>query len=41
MGRKKVFRWRWRIAAFVLLAAALGAIYAWWEAQHWTPSREA
>ncbi len=41
MGRKKEFRWRWRVAAFALLVATLGAIYAWWEAQHWTPSREA
>lgn len=41
MGRKRAFPWRWRIAAFFVLLAALAGIYAWWEAQHWVPSREA
>ena len=39
MGRKRAFPWRWRIAAFVLLAAACGGAWAWWQARHWTPPR--
>ena len=39
MGRKRTFPWRWRIAALVLLLAAAGVLWAWWQAQHWTPSR--
>ncbi len=39
MGRKRAFPWRWRLAAFVLLLAALGGMYLWWQAQHWMPSR--
>ncbi len=41
MGRRQAFRWRWRIAALLLLVAAVGAIYAWWQAQHWMPPRDA
>lgn len=40
MGRKRAFSWRTRLAAGVLLAAAGGAVWAWWQAQHWMPSRE-
>lgn len=40
MGRKKAFRWRSRVAAALLLAAVLGGAWTWWQAQHWTPSRE-
>lgn len=40
MGRKTSHRWRWRVAAALLLAALVGAAWAWWQAQHWTPSRE-
>lgn len=29
--------WRLRLAAFVLLLALGGALYAWWEARHWRP----
>lgn len=39
MGRKRAFPWRARIAAAVLLAVAVGGIWLWWTAQHWTPSR--
>lgn len=39
MGRKKAYRWRWRLAAALLLAALVGAAWAWWQAQHWTPAR--
>lgn len=39
MGRKRAFPWRWRIAAVVLLAAAGGAAWLWWQAQHWKPDR--
>ncbi|MFC3099163.1 glycoside hydrolase family 25 protein [Alteraurantiacibacter palmitatis] len=39
MGRKRVFPWRWRLAAMVLLVLAGGGIWLWWQAQHWTPSR--
>lgn len=39
MGRKTAFSWRWRIAGFVLLIAALGAGWLWWQARHWTPDR--
>lgn len=41
MGRKRAFPWRWRIVALLLLVAAVGGIYAWWEAQHWAPARDA
>lgn len=40
MGRKRAFPWRWRFAAFALLALAGGALWLWWKAQHWMPSRE-
>ena len=40
MGRKRAFPWRWRILAALALLLAAGALYAWWEAQHWTPSRD-
>ena len=39
MGRKRAFPWRWRIVAAVLLALAGGAMWLWWQAQHWTPPR--
>ncbi len=29
-----------RIAALALLLAAGGGLWAWWQAQHWTPSRD-
>ncbi|MES2700719.1 MAG: glycoside hydrolase family 25 protein [Pseudomonadota bacterium] len=40
MGRKKAFRWRGRVAAALLLAAVVGGAWAWWQAQHWMPSRQ-
>lgn len=40
MGRKRAFSWRGRLAAFALLLAVGGGIWARWHAQHWTPSRE-
>ncbi len=40
MGRKKAFRWRGRLAAAALLIAVVGGVWAWWQAQHWTPARE-
>jgi lysozyme len=39
MGRKKASGWRWQLGAAVLLALAGAAIWAWWQAQHWTPPR--
>lgn len=39
MGRKRAFPWTWRLAAFAMLVLACGAGWAWWKAQHWTPSR--
>ena len=39
MGRKRAFPWRWRIASTVLLIAAGGGLYLWWQAQNWAPSR--
>lgn len=39
MGRKRAFSWRARIAALVLLVALGAGGWAWWRAQHWTPSR--
>lgn len=39
MGKKRAFSWRRRIAALVLLLVLLGAIWGWWQGQHWTPSR--
>lgn len=40
MGRQKAYRWRGRLAAALLLAALAGGAWAWWQAQHWTPSRD-
>lgn len=40
MGRKKAYRWRGRLAAALLLIALAGGAWAWWQAQHWTPSRQ-
>jgi lysozyme len=39
MGRKRASGWRWQLGAAVLLALAGAAIWAWWQAQHWTPTR--
>lgn len=39
MGRKRAFSWRTRLGAFGLLLAVGGAVWAWWQAQHWMPSR--
>lgn len=39
MGRKRAFSWRARIAALILLAGIGGGGWAWWQAQHWAPSR--
>jgi lysozyme len=41
MGRKKAISTRWRVFATLVLLAAAGAAYAWWQFIHWTPSRAA
>ena len=40
MGRKRAFSWRWRVLALLALVAAAGGGWLWWQAQHWTPSRD-
>ncbi|APE29454.1 glycoside hydrolase family 25 protein [Aurantiacibacter gangjinensis] len=39
MGRTRKTVWRWRIIAFLLLAAMIAAAWGWWEAIRWQPSR--
>lgn len=40
MGKKRAFSWRWRIAALALLLGLVACGWLWWQAQHWTPSRQ-
>ncbi len=39
MGRGRRTIWRWRIIGVVVLAAMIGAGWAWWQAGKWHPSR--
>lgn len=42
MARKRKSRgWLWRVLAMLLLLIAAGAVWLWWDVQHWTPEESA